>query len=92
MKSYNERTLEDYLRHIFSATDPKILKALKEVLSAREQGSVEPHISLVTQRKLVALCKHPDEIQEVILIGRDNLTRVRRERLTLKGKQDPSKA
>jgi len=87
-----ERILEDYLRHTIAAKDPRILNALKQVLSTREQGSVEAHASLVTQKKLVVVCEHPERLREVILIGRQNPGKVRRERLALKRKKNASKA
>jgi hypothetical protein len=88
----SERILEDYLRHTFGTKDPRILKALRKILSGRERGNVEAHLSLVTQGKLVVVCKRPERIREVILIWKENPGEVRRGRLALKGKQDASKA
>lgn len=86
----HEKILSDYLRCTYGVRDPVILKALKKILSDREQGNLMLHVTVVTGKKLVVICEHPERIQEVILIGKENPCRV--ERLVLKNKDDPSQA
>ncbi len=87
-----EKIFEDYLRHTYGIKDPKILNAVKGVLSAWEQGSLELHISIVTQKKLVVVCERPERIKEVILMEKSDPGRVYRQRLALKRKKNPAEA
>ncbi len=89
----HEQILESYLRNACRVKDPKILNAVRQVLSAQEQGSIEPHASVVTQKKLVVVVKHPERLKEIIFIrtGERGSGKIYRCRLALKGKQNPGK-
>ena len=91
MKLY-ETILEDYLRHTYRVKDPNILNSVKRVLSAEEQGSVELHATVVSQKKLVVVCEHPEQLEEVILIRKRYPRRVYRSRLALDRKNNARKA
>ncbi len=87
-----ETILEDYLRHTYCVKDPRVLNAVKRVLSVREQGSLELHATVVTGKKLVVICECPERIKEVILMEKQNPGRVYRQRLALKRKKNPAEA
>lgn len=90
----HEQILENYLWHVCRVKDPKILNAVKQVLSAKEQDGIEPHASVVTKRKLVVVAKHPERLQEIIFIergGRLDTGKIYRCRLTLNRKQNAGK-
>ncbi len=88
----HEKILEDYLRHTYHVKDPRILNVVKRILSVREQGSFELHATVVTGKKLVVICDHPEQLREVILIGKRNPGKLYRERLALKRKKNPTEA
>lgn len=88
----HEKILEDYLRHTYRARDPDILNSVKRVLSAGEQGALELHATVVTGKKLVVVCEHPERIKEVILMEKSNPGMVYWRRLALKRKKNPAKA
>jgi len=92
LMNLTEKILEDYLRHTYHVKDPRILSAVKRVLSAREQGSLELHATVVTGKKLVVICDHPERIKEVILMEKTGPGRVYRQRLALKCKKNPAEA
>ena len=83
----SERAMDDYLRHTFRGEDARIFDVLKHVLSAREQGDVEAHVSVVAREKLAVVCNRPERLREVILIARGNPDEIMRGRLTLKRKK-----
>lgn len=88
----HETILEDYLWHAYRLKDPRILKALKRALSAREQGAFELHATVISGKKLVAVVEHPERVREVVLIAKWNPKKVYHLALTLKRKQNAAKA
>ena len=85
-----ERLFEDSLRHPWVVLDQRILKALRGLLSHKEQESADFPAAVVTGTKLVVLCDHPERLKEVILMERQDPVKVYRRRLTLKGKENSS--
>jgi len=92
MKLHGE-ILKDYLRTTCRVKDPRILSAVRRVLSAQEQDNIEPHASVVTREKLVIIAKHPERLKEIVFIGRGERGpgKIYRCLLTLKRKQNPGK-
>ena len=88
----HETILEDYLWHAYRLKDPRILKALKRTLSAREQGGFKLHATVISGKKLVAVVEYPERVKEVILITKRDPRKVYRFALTLKRKQNAAKA
>lgn len=92
MRKLQADILEDYLRHTYRVQDQAILNAVKRALSAREQKIFELHATVVTGKKLVVICRHPERIKEVILITKECPRKIYRKRLTLDRKQNASEA
>lgn len=86
-----EKIFESSLRYPPGVTDPRILKALRRVLSLRAQGGAEPAAAVVTGKKLVVVCEYPERIKEVILMEIQNPGRVYERRSALKRKKNAPK-
>ena len=88
-----DQIFENYLQHACRIQNPAILNAVKQVLSDKEQDSIQSHASLVTQDKLVLVVKRPERLREIIFVvkGEPDSVKIYRCRLTLKRKQNPGK-
>ncbi len=83
-----EKIFEDSLRYPRSLTDQRILEALKGLLSVRAQGKAKFPAAIVAGKRLIVVYDHPERLKEVILMASPD--KVRRRRLTLKGKKNAS--
>lgn len=88
----NKKILRDSLRFSRTLDNSRILDAVTEMFSRREQAKVGFSVSVVTERKLVVVCENPERVKEMILIDRCNPGRIYRRRLALKRKQNSPKA
>ncbi len=87
-----ERLFEDSLRHPWVVLDQRILKALRGLLSHKEQESADFPAAVVTGTKLFVICENPERLKEVILIDRQDPAKIYRRRLALKGEENSTEA
>ena len=87
-----EKIFEDSLRYPGVMPDERIVKAVKGLLTLEEQENADFSAAVVSGTKLILVCKHPEPIQEVVLIEKRNPAKVHRRCLALKRKKNPAEA
>ena len=89
-----KKVFEDYIGwQTYKTRNPQMIKAIKQMLPAGEDN-LEPHISVMSQEKLIIAAQKPEQIREIILVrigGRGCPEKIYRSRLTLKRKQRAGK-
>jgi len=87
-----EKLFEDSLCHPWVMLDPRIVKAVRGLLTQEEQESAEFPATVVSGTKLIVVCDDPEPLREVVLIEWRNPEKVYRRRLALKCKKNAPKA
>jgi hypothetical protein len=66
-----DRLLRDYVEQVCRVKDPRILNAVRRVLSAKEKTAIEPHVSVVTGEKVMLVVRRPEQLKKILIMGSD---------------------